>query len=80
MSKLFTLQDYIMHKGVTKVAEEVGCDRQAVYQWKELSTAPRPAVAAKLIELSGGLLSFEGIYRPFVEHQKIEQLSFEMGE
>lgn len=80
MSKPFTLQDYIAHKGVATVAKELGCDTQTVYYWKDLKTAPRPAVASKLIELSGGLLSFESIYGPFVKKCKDGQLSFEMEE
>jgi len=77
MSKKFTLTDYIDHKTGAQVARELGIEEQTVYYWKHKRSVPRPHTAAKLINLTGGLLTWESIYQPFVDHNIEEQLKFD---
>jgi hypothetical protein len=77
MSKMFTLQDYIEHRGATVVARDLSVDEQTVYFWKHKRSAPKPVTAEKLISLSGGLLTWAGIYQPYCDANNIKQLSFD---
>jgi len=58
---------YIEKMGVEALAEKLGTTPPSVYQWKTLQTAPRPVMAFKIIQLSGGLLDFNDIYKPYVD-------------
>ena len=77
---MFTLQMYIEHKGVNQVAREVGVEGAAVSHWKLFKAAPRPHLAAMLIQMTNGLLTWEGIYQPFVDHNNEKQLEFDFKE
>lgn len=77
--RVFTLQDYIEHKGGAEVAREMGVDEQTVYYWKNYKNAPRPQAAHRLIQLTNGLLSWASIYQPFVDHHTDQQLSFDFS-
>lgn len=79
MAKVFTLQDYIEHKGPTAVARELGIDEQTVYHWRNYKTSPRPHHAHKMIQLTNGLLSWAGIYQPFVDHNNEQQIAFDFS-
>jgi len=58
---------YIEKMGVDKLAEKLNTSAPSVYQWKALQTTPRPVMAFKIIQLSGGLLDFNDIYKPYVD-------------
>lgn len=77
MSKELTLPQYIEIKGVPVVAAELGVEAQTVHYWKAFRSAPKPHTAAKLVALTNGLLTFESIYKPYVEHNAQEQLEFD---
>ncbi len=80
MAKLFTLQDYIELRTGAAIARDLGVDEQTVYFWKSKRSAPKPHTAARLIALTNGLLSWEGIYQPFVDHHVESQLEFDFGQ
>ncbi len=71
---MLSLKEYIDHKGVMNVAREVDVEPSTVSHWKALKAVPRPHTAAKLIELNNNLLSWESIYKPFVDHNNESQL------
>lgn len=75
---LFTLRQYIEHKGGAQLARELGIDEQTVYFWKAMKTAPRPLIAHTLILTTNGLLTWEGIYQPYVDFNIDKQLKFEI--
>lgn len=77
---MFTLQQYIEHKGVHQVAREMGVEAQSVSAWKNFKAVPRPHHGARLIELTNGLLTWASIYQPFVEHNNEKQLEFDFGQ
>lgn len=77
---MFTLQMYIEHKGVLQVARELGVEGAAVSAWKAYKTAPRPHLASLLIQMTNGLLTWEGIYQPFIDHNNEKQLEFDFAE
>lgn len=79
MTKVFTLQDYIEHKGGATVARELGVEEQTVSHWRILKTAPRPHHAHKMIQLTNGLLTWAGIYQPFVDHNNEAQVAFDFS-
>jgi hypothetical protein len=79
MTKIFTLQQYIGHKGVNQVAREVGVEGTAVSRWFNLKAAPRPHLAHLLIQMTNGLLTWEGIYQPFVDANNEDQLEMNLG-
>ena len=60
---------YIEKMGVRKTAKTLDVSPQTVLQWKNLETTPRPMTAHKIIELTGGILSWEDIYKPYVMNQ-----------
>lgn len=74
---VFTLQLYIEHKGAATVARELGVESATVSHWKLFKAAPRPHIAAALIQQTNGLLTWEGIYQPFVDHNNENQLEFD---
>lgn len=76
---MFTLQMYIEHKGPAKVAEELGLELMTILHWKNFKHAPKPHSAAKLIELTNGLLTWESIYKPFVDNNNEKQLELDFG-
>lgn len=80
MTKVFTLREYIEHKGVNQVAREVGVEGAAVSKWFNLKGTPRPHLAHLLIRMTNGLLSWEGIYQPFVDANNEDQLEMKLGE
>lgn len=77
---MFTLQEYIEHKGVHQVAREMGLDASTVSAWKNFKAAPKPHHAHKLIQLTHGLLTWAGVYQPFVDHNNEAQLAFDFGD
>lgn len=77
---MFTLQQYIEHKGVAVVSRELDADIATVSQWKLFKSAPRPHTAAKLIALTNGLLTWASIYQPYVDHNNEQQLAFDFGD
>lgn len=44
-----------------------GVSLSAVRQWRRMTRAPRPNAALQIIEKSGGLLDWEGIYLPIAQ-------------
>lgn len=76
---MFTLQEFIEHKGVNQVARDAGVESTTVSHWKSFRSAPRPHVAYKLIQMTSGLLTWEGIYMPYLNHNNEDQLNF-LGE
>lgn len=62
------LVTYIQGLGAPKVARAIGVEVATVYYWAQYKTCPRPIQAAKLIEISLGLLSWESIYQPYIDH------------
>jgi transposase-like protein len=77
---MFTLQMYIEHKGVNQVAREVGVEPTAVSAWKSFKSAPRPHLASLLIEMTNGLLTWESVYQPYVDHNNEKQIEMDLGE
>lgn len=75
---MFTLQEYIEHKGVNQVAREVGVESATVSNWKLLKASPRPHVAHLLITMTNRLLTWEGIYQPFVDHNNEDQTEMKL--
>lgn len=77
---MFTLREYIEHKGVHQVAREMGLDAATISQWKNFKAVPRPHNATKLIQLTNGLLTWASIYQPYVDHNNEAQLEFDFGD
>lgn len=71
---MITLQDFINHKGGRILAAELGVDENTIYMWKAKKQAPRPHTAKKLIDMTAGLLTWDGIYGPYLEHNNETQL------
>lgn len=61
------LPDYIEKVGAPQVAKMLGVSRQNVHLWRQLKGTPRLDVAYKLIMVSGGELSFDAIYIPYLK-------------
>jgi len=78
MAKNLTLVEYIEFMGAVKVAEQTDVDPASVYYWKQLKTAPSPHNAWKLIKDSNGILTWAGIYQPFVDNLEQKQLEFDL--
>jgi hypothetical protein len=76
---MFTLQNYIVAKGAPVVAKEMGVEEATVSAWKLFKSAPRPHLASALVRMTNGLLTWEGIYQPFVDHNNEKQLEFDFG-
>ena len=75
---MFTLKEYIEHKGVHQVARETGVEASTVSAWKNFKAAPRPHLAHLLIETTNRLLTWEGIYQPFVDANNEKQLEMNL--
>jgi hypothetical protein len=60
-------QTVIKELGVPKIVEICGVSHTTVYAWVNLKSAPSPWEAHLLIKATSGLLSFEKIYRPYVD-------------
>jgi len=65
--KKLTLRQFIDQIGPSKLAMALNVSKQTVSLWYTLTTAPRPLSAAQIIELSYGLVTWESIYKPYVE-------------
>ena len=76
---MFTLKEYIEHIGVNELARQLKIEGTTVSYWKSYRSAPRPHTAFALIKKTGGLLTWGGIYQPFVDHNNEDQLNF-LGE
>lgn len=76
---MFTLQMYIEHKGAAVVARELDIEIMTVLNWKNFKHAPKPHSAARMIELTNGLLTWESIYKPFVDNNNEKQLELDFG-
>lgn len=63
-----TLVQYIQALGAPKVARTLGVEPSTVYYWAQYKSVPAPKTAAKLIEISLGLLSWESIYQPYIDN------------
>lgn len=57
------ITEYIKSVGVPVIAKQIGVTERAVQSWKLRQRKPRPEDAMKLVELSGGMISFSSIYR-----------------
>lgn len=77
---MFTLLSYIHHKGAATVARELGVTEMTVSHWNAYRSAPTPHNAAKLIQLTNGLLTWESIYQPFVDHNNERQIEMDFGD
>lgn len=73
---MFTLQKYIEHIGVNELARQLNVEGTTVSHWKNFRSAPRPHMAFALIQKTGGLLTWEGIFQPFVDNNNEDQLNF----
>lgn len=65
--KSLTLREFIDQIGPNKLAMTLNVSKQTVSLWYNLATAPKPLTAAQIIELSYGLVSWESIYKPYVD-------------
>lgn len=72
--KKVKLHDFIEGIGANKVAAHIGVDPATVSYWKTYRSAPRPEHAHKLIEFARGTLSWESIYKPFVDAKLLESV------
>lgn len=61
-----TLQAWIEQIGVERAAELLGVTTNTVYQWLRFEIAPKPVRAYEMIEKTHGVLTWEGIYHPYV--------------
>ncbi len=77
---MFTLSQYIEIKGVHQVAREMGVEPPTVSAWKLLKAPPRPHHADRLIKATNNLLTWEGIYQPYVDHNNEKQLQLDFGD
>ena len=73
---MFTLQQYIEHIGVNELARQLRIEGTTVSYWKHFRSAPKVHTAYALIKKTGGLLTWEGIYQPFVDNNNEDQLNF----
>jgi hypothetical protein len=65
--KSLTLREFIDQIGPNKLAMTLNVSKQTVSLWYNLQTAPKPLTAGQIIELSYGLVSWESIYKPYVD-------------
>ena len=77
---LYTLQMYITQKGAANLSRELKVSESAVSFWFHMQNAPRPETAALMIEQTNGVLTWEGIYRPYVEHVRQKQIEMDLKE
>lgn len=61
-AKSKTLSQWILDKGDAKVAEMAGVSEAAARSWRLGYRVPRPDMAARLIKLSRGALSWDTLY------------------
>jgi hypothetical protein len=77
---MYTLKNYIDHKGAATVSREMGVSETTISFWYHFKTSPRPHQASKLITLTNNILTWEGIYQPFVDHNNESQVEMDFGE
>ncbi len=65
--KSLTLREFIEQIGPNELAMRLNVSKQTVSFWFNFQTAPKPMTAAQIIELSYGLVSWESIYKPYVD-------------
>ena len=71
--KSLTLREFIDHLGPNELAMRLNVSKQAVSTWYTLTSAPKPITAGQIIELSHGLVSWESIYKPYVDFNSGEK-------
>lgn len=64
--KSLTLREFITQIGANELAMRLNVSKQTVSFWFTFRTAPKPTTAAQIIELSYGLVTWESIYKPYV--------------
>ena len=66
-----TLDDYLhKHRLPLRVfAEQLGASINAVHHWRKGQRMPRPAMAAKIIEITGGAVTLPDLYSALATHQ-----------
>lgn len=62
-------QEYIDKIGAAKLSQMLQCTEANVYKWRNLKGIPKPETAYKLIVISGGQLSFDRIFMPYLSQQ-----------
>lgn len=65
------INDYIKKVGKKIIYSELGIPVSTQEKWETLEKCPRPKTAAILIENSNGLLTWDSIYAPYIEAQKL---------
>ena len=64
---MITIQEYIIHKGCSKVAKELGVEVMTVLNWKNYKSVPKPETASRLVAMTNKVLTWESIYQPYVD-------------
>jgi len=67
------LIEWIQLIRVAKAAEILGVTKATLSQWKMAQTSPQVMMAHKVVELSHGLVDWEGVYKPYVKARLAEQ-------
>jgi len=55
--------------GSKKAAELLEVTTATLSQWRLGETSPKVMMAHKIVELSHGLVDWEGVYRPYVQRR-----------
>lgn len=64
----FTIEEYARAVGVEVFSEQVGVSRVSMYQFMKYEIAPAPHTADRIIKASNGAISYESIYKNFVDN------------
>lgn len=72
--KSLNLREFIEQIGMNNLAMKLNVSKQTVSLWYNFKNAPKPFTASQIIELSYGLVTWESIYKPYVEMTAGKQL------
>ena len=64
------LIEYIEKLGALKIAKKLGINKATVYSWVHMKSIPKPHTAFMIILESNGLITWEGIYEPYLSREK----------
>lgn len=64
------LSEWITSITAAKVSELLKVETNTVYYWRDLKFLPKPETMVDIVRLTHGLVTYESIIVPFVEHNK----------
>lgn len=61
------LIEWLEAMGNKKVMALLGVSIETIYQWKRGDTSPKVMTAHKIVSSTGGIVTWESVYAPYVE-------------